>query len=109
MVNAEEEKSLPKEQIMNKSDCGNCGGRKEKKTVGFHEGSNQGKKMNIRNGKNSGRAGADEAAKMVYTAKKATAEETKGQSKVANTVSNIKVAVKEQKSSNTNRDEDTLE
>jgi hypothetical protein len=75
MMDAEEEKASPTEQTKNKSDGGNGGGRKEKKTVGFREDSNHGKKKNIPHGKNSGRAGADEATKMVYAAKRATVEE----------------------------------
>jgi hypothetical protein len=104
MVDAEEEKALPTDQTRNKSDGGNGGGRKEKKTVGFREDSNHGKKKNIPHGKNSDRTGVDKTAKMIYTVKKATVEETKEQSKVAITASNAKVAVEEQKSNNTSRE-----
>jgi hypothetical protein len=72
--------------------------------VGFREDSNHGKKKNIPHGKNSGRAGADEATKMVYAAKRATVEETKEQDMVTATAKNTEVATEEQKSSKTNRE-----
>ena len=104
MVDAEEEKASPTEQTKDNGDGGNDDDRKEKKTVGFREDSNHGKKKNIPHGKNSGRAGADEAAKMMYAAKKATVEGTKEQDMVTDAAKNTKVTTKEQKSSKTKRE-----
>jgi hypothetical protein len=104
MVDAEEEKTSPTEQTKSNGDGGNGGGRKEKKTVGFREDSNHGKKKNVPNGKNSGRTGAGEVTKMVYAAKKATVEGTKEQEMVTEAAENTEVATEEQKSSKTDRE-----
>jgi hypothetical protein len=72
--------------------------------VGFREDSNQGKKKNIPNGKNSARTGADKTAKMVYVAKRATVKETKKQDMVTTTTMNTEVATEEPKSRKTNKE-----
>jgi hypothetical protein len=104
MAGVEEEKTSPTDPKKSNGDRGNGGGRKEKKTVGFREDGNHGKKKGVPHGKNSGRAGADEATKMVYAAKRATVEETKEQDTATAAANNTGVAAEEQKSSKTNNE-----